>query len=170
MEAQAARDYPVRWSNRLPADLDAFARRAKHRFPWYHLKVCRMNSRSMRASVCPNCDGSSPPHLCHRTPKVPSEGLPATPSSAPNMRIRSELESALHSKHTYASPPHEAQIAFKWETSTSLRRASTQSKKKPRMSGAFRRGAWGLRGAGGGLCPSERPTRRSIPSSRGHAR
>jgi hypothetical protein len=40
------------------------------------------------------------------------------PSSAPNMHTCYELESALRSKRTYASPPHRAQLRLGSETST----------------------------------------------------
>ena len=40
------------------------------------------------------------------------------PSSAPNMHTCCELESALRSKRTYASPPHRAQLRLGSETST----------------------------------------------------
>ena len=40
------------------------------------------------------------------------------PSSAPNMHTSYELESALRSKRTYASPPHRAQLRLGSETST----------------------------------------------------
>ena len=50
--------------------------------------------------------------------KVLSGGLPATPSSASNMHTCCELESALRSKRTCASPPHRSQLRLGSEPST----------------------------------------------------
>ena len=43
--------------------------------------------------------------LCYRMSKAPSGGLPATPSSAPNMHTCCELELPLRGKRTYAVSP-----------------------------------------------------------------
>ena len=60
----------------------------------------RGSSKPQRPSA--NCDGSWLTHPCRRSSEVPSEGLPATPSSAANMRIYSELELEHRSKRTSA--------------------------------------------------------------------
>ena len=65
-------------------------------------------------------DGSSSVRLCHMSSKVPSGGLPATPSSAPNMHTCCELEWAPRSKRTFASPPHQAQLRLGSKSSTWL--------------------------------------------------
>ena len=50
----------------------------------------RGSAKPQRPSA--NCDGSCSTRPCRRMSKVPSEGLPATPSGATNMRTYSELE------------------------------------------------------------------------------